>query len=212
VLNAISEGEGKGACFYLELPLYFEEKDDGNGFDTRERDIEEAAREFTTSQQTSVRGSVITFSSEDFVQSIEEVGLENGRIGDLLLMSADGSESAFARKNLFDEATAEVHQSAAVNVHWKRAPSSRQQSSQFNLDQPPPHFKVKKKPGASSKTNESVQRIVCEVDTSRWRAGLKVLIVDDSLTNRKVLLRMLLSHGYVHPRLESSSSLSPFLL
>jgi hypothetical protein len=155
VLNAYSEGEGKGSVFFMELPLYL-----------KKENLSEQSDDLLLGVDRSDDSSKKIGTHSEFLNLTDQ---KDSKLVDAC--SADDTK-------LFSS----LNQHKPVSTTRKKTPSTRA----------PPQL------GLSAMNRPSGSKVfIAEQDCKEWQAGLNILIVDDSLTNRKVMMKLLSSYGLV---------------
>lgn len=181
-LNAHSDGEGKGSVFFMELPLFLRKKDDLSD----------------PSDQCDDLCENIDHNKEPSKQEDMETTLGDSEF----LLFNDTKDCQVLRSSTIDLAetycTADSKFGSAVNPYMTTTTVTKKKTARIRA---PPQLGLppKKRPSTSRRSFSGLSAehkvFIAEQDSKEWRAGLNILIVDDSLTNRKVMMKLLTSYG-----------------
>ena len=154
------------------------------------------------------RGSVFFMELPLFVKKKDSLRDLNN-LSDHLCLSVDSGEVVMKQDD--DDETKEC---SALPSHMDFADSfstadsklcstsnpSRPLATTKKKTRPPPQLGLtsQRRPSASHHSLSQSKGLMAEQDCKEWRAGLNILIVDDSLTNRKVMMKLLSSYGRVN--------------
>eukprot|EP00597_Dinobryon_sp_UTEXLB2267_P008276 CAMPEP_0170086692 /NCGR_PEP_ID=MMETSP0019_2-20121128/21313_1 /TAXON_ID=98059 /ORGANISM="Dinobryon sp., Strain UTEXLB2267" /LENGTH=655 /DNA_ID=CAMNT_0010303883 /DNA_START=864 /DNA_END=2831 /DNA_ORIENTATION=+ len=178
VLNAHSDGEGKGSVFFMELPLYLKKNCN--------RDLSDDV--CFSLDGSSKRDVTEGHSDSDFLNSMDrkDVSVHNSS------MELTDAYSTVDVKICSTHNPNKQSPSNSTSIVKKKVPTIRA-PPQLGLLPKKKHPALRRSFSGLSADNRV---FVSANDCKEWRAGLNILIVDDSLTNRKVMMKLLSSYGH----------------
>ena len=162
ILDAHSDGVGKGSTFFMDLPLYVD---------------------LTSAPVEHAFNVVVSSPIESNAPLIDLVEGEDDH-------KLDGDTSSSLRMSFVSRFGSNVRRGLARQWPSYRAMDDYLSPTQSQNSSTPKRLVMRERREAKVfPADSSVKR------PEWWKTGLTILIVDDSLTNRKVLLRLLTSFG-----------------
>lgn len=194
-IGAHSDGLGKGTCFFLELPLIRSMEFSNHSTDLETNSLQECS--FCDMKYSSVRRLPVMIPFAHPAFQSRQSSMSSMKSPQLRHLSP---QAWLNRSNVVVPVSDDEKDQDLSVESVTAAPLSRTQ------------FASQKSRSVASDGSQSVQDVLVlrqssnsghmhvsdsEEETRRtWESGLRVLLVDDSVPNRKVLKKLLISHGH----------------